>query len=196
MKSTINSARYIPPFCDSHEENIEGKCEVFFSKNPVAGKFYVVGYCGRSKKHVFYYAYPYESAMRAKIDSFVSNCVSAQQAKKEQKQKQKEDNANIIVKVGDIFCDSWGYDQTNIDFYQVVKVSGKSAHIKRIKSKHVAGSEGFMSCRVVPDKNNFTNDEVIVKRIQCYGSKAYFSSKYGSMQATTETNEHYCSWYA
>lgn len=31
------------------------------------------------------------------------------------------------VKVGDLFCSSWGYDQTNIDFFQVIALVGSSS---------------------------------------------------------------------
>lgn len=31
------------------------------------------------------------------------------------------------VKVGDLFCSSWGYDQTNIDFFQVVALVGSAS---------------------------------------------------------------------
>ena len=31
------------------------------------------------------------------------------------------------IKVGDLFYSSWGYDQTNVDFFQVVALSGESS---------------------------------------------------------------------
>ena len=36
------------------------------------------------------------------------------------------------VRVGDIFEASWGYDQTNVDHYQVVGVTGKSVRIREV----------------------------------------------------------------
>jgi len=36
---------------------------------------------------------------------------------------------NSRTKVGDIFYASWGYDQTNIDYYKVKKKIGKSSAI-------------------------------------------------------------------
>ena len=32
-----------------------------------------------------------------------------------------------LVKVGDVFSCSWGYDQTNVDFFQVIKIVGKNS---------------------------------------------------------------------
>ena len=41
------------------------------------------------------------------------------------------------VKVGDFFASSWGYDQTNVDFYKVVGLtkSGKSVRVQRWTAK-------------------------------------------------------------
>jgi hypothetical protein len=36
---------------------------------------------------------------------------------------------NELPQVGTILYSSWGYDQTNIDFYKIVKASGKSVWI-------------------------------------------------------------------
>jgi hypothetical protein len=46
------------------------------------------------------------------------------------------------VKVGDVFERSWGYDQTNVDFYEVVSVSasGKTGKARRVKSVHVSAT--------------------------------------------------------
>ncbi|EIE8009597.1 hypothetical protein LDW55_003780, partial [Escherichia coli] len=32
---------------------------------------------------------------------------------------------NGTVSVGDVFVSSWGYEQTNVNFYQVISVHGK-----------------------------------------------------------------------
>ena len=34
---------------------------------------------------------------------------------------------NSKIKEGDIFYSSWGYDQTNIDYYKVTKLIGKAS---------------------------------------------------------------------
>lgn len=53
------------------------------------------------------------------------------------------------AKVGDVFYTSWGYDQTNVDFYEIVRVSasGKTAKARRIHS--AIDREGVGSERVV-----------------------------------------------
>lgn len=44
--------------------------------------------------------------------------------------------------VGDILVESWGYDQTNIDFYQIVRTSEKSVWIKEIAARQIS-SNGY-----------------------------------------------------
>ena len=58
----------------------------------------------------------------------------------------------MTVKTGDVFVASWGYDQTNINYEQVVGVtaSGKSVYVKPIHFK--AADDGR---KVVADVGNF-----------------------------------------
>ena len=61
------------------------------------------------------------------------------------------------IKVGDIFVDSWGYDQTNQDFYLVTKKLKASIKIVEIGSKVVGHrANGYTSVGIemvvpVPD---------------------------------------------
>lgn len=69
------------------------------------------------------------------------------------------------AKVGDILYSSWGYDQTNIDYYQVIKVTEKTVTIKPI-SEVVTESE-MTSDRVAPVKDHFISDKkALVKRVK------------------------------
>jgi hypothetical protein len=53
------------------------------------------------------------------------------------------ETALTTVKVGDFFEESWGYDQTNADFYQVVKVStsGKTVWMRHVRTEVVRANE-------------------------------------------------------
>lgn len=46
------------------------------------------------------------------------------------------------VKIGDVFARSWGYDQSNVDFYEIVSVSasGKTAKARKILAGRVDDS--------------------------------------------------------
>lgn len=58
-------------------------------------------------------------------------------------------------KVGDILHHSWGYDQTNADFYQVVAATTATVSLHKIGVKTVPGSQGFMSESLMPVKGKF-----------------------------------------
>lgn len=56
---------------------------------------------------------------------------------------------NVLgVKVGDFFYASWGYDQTNVDFYKVVGLTAKCVKIVKVGNKTV--STDSYSTKVVP----------------------------------------------
>lgn len=61
------------------------------------------------------------------------------------------------VHVGDIYYSSWGYDQTNVDFYQVVALKGKhTAVIHQIANDYLGGCE--MQGMVRPRRDVFEGE--------------------------------------
>lgn len=63
--------------------------------------------------------------------------------------------------VGDILVDSWGYDQTNIDFYEVTKVGKKSIKIRRTFQVTVGDDApcGPDSSYVKPQRGHYYPDD-------------------------------------
>jgi hypothetical protein len=59
------------------------------------------------------------------------------------------EKVKVTPKVGDILYSSWGYDQTNIEFFKVVKVSEFSVWIQEI-GKKVVEVTGWAHQNVVP----------------------------------------------
>lgn len=152
-------------------------------------------------KQIFYYRFPTLERMAESIKNVMDNVKSDIERKKVKKDARK--SVENPYKVGDILCNSWGYDQTNVDFYQIVKTSGKSVWIKRIAGEIVPGSEGFMSANVKPIKDNFLSDEVMRKTIQVAvgmdpkKATAYIPSKFGHLSLYDSGDKGvYSSWYA
>jgi hypothetical protein len=58
---------------------------------------------------------------------------------------------------GDILVYTWGFDQTNVEFYQVTRTTDKSVFIRRLADEPVPGSGGgtAMSDYCVPVPNTF-----------------------------------------
>ena len=111
------------------------------------------------------------------------------------------------AKVGDMFCDTWGYGQTNVDFYQVVDLKGSTTVVLKPVNKN-ARMIGDMSYMVSPIKDAFlegkyktrlmTNgEETIQRRVKDIGNTNICAgSGYESLSLmsdiTSEINEtHY-----
>ena len=64
------------------------------------------------------------------------------------------------VKVGDVFYDSWGWEQTNIDFYQVVGLRGKTQIVLKAV-KHESKPTAWCQADVRPLKDQFITGSYI-----------------------------------
>lgn len=82
-----------------------------------------IAFGGKRNKPDWHYRFQDEARLRAKIDETLRGYAQSAQIKAERKAKR---NAPHDVKVGDVFKASWGYDQTNIDFYECTRVISAS----------------------------------------------------------------------
>lgn len=110
----------------------------------------------------------------------------------------KNDNSNGGAVVGDIFVNSWGYDQTNVDAYQVVRLSKAYAFLAPIEVREVPGSSGMMCRKVEPVKDKFIAGAVVpqmrvrVDRI----SRGGFAPRHGWASRHFAGASYHESWYA
>ncbi len=68
---------------------------------------------------------------------------------------------------GDLLYASWGYDQTNIDFYQVIRLAGdRSVEVRKIGSKQVKRNTGnSMADYCVADPSNVIGEPMVRRAI-------------------------------
>lgn len=107
------------------------------------------------------------------------------------------------VNVGDIFDYSWGYDQTNVEFLQVVERRGRRVVVRELAQEQVNGSQGFMSASVLPIKDKFLEPNrfgkghiASTKLIQWTDDgRAYLAMPYGWCDLWKGSPQH-SSWYA
>ncbi len=113
-----------------------------------------------------------------------------------------------MPKAGTIFSMSWGYDQTNVNYFQVTRATAKGVYVREIGAKSVPGTQGFMSENVTPVKDSFldksqwcggysSNNPETFRRIKVSNNRPYFSfeGRYFARQ-TCEGSSTYNSWYA
>ena len=78
------------------------------------------------------------------------------------------------MKENDILYSCWGYDQTNVDFYKVVKLSGSFATIVNIPRRIVRSAHG--SDFVMPVTDSAEDKHLAMRRkIHSSGSDEYLN---------------------
>jgi hypothetical protein len=71
--------------------------------------------------------------------------------------------------VGTLLCNSWGYEQTNVDFYEVVSrsASGATVQLRQVAS-HKTTNNNHMTGSAVPVPGQFVG-EAFKKCVGAYG---------------------------
>jgi hypothetical protein len=169
----------------------------------------IIGCCmkkaskARFPKPLFNYRFRSVESMIEFCNQWIEKVEKNIKAENERKalKKEAQKNMNHIFEVGSIFYNSWGYEQTNISFYQVVEVKSKSIMIQKIASSFVKGSEGFMCANVKPVKNAFIGEPILKKVIVSVGYNGnigyHIKSQYGGFyEYKNQESGVYSSWYA
>lgn len=123
-------------------------------------------------------------------DEYISKYIAAYADGQQRKAVRKAESRNLVeqhhaeVKIGHIFVYSWGYDQTNINFYQVVAKHGQNVTVREIAQAIVPGSASFDAERVKPRIGHFlAGAKPITKRPYfTEDGRAYLSFSFGSCQ--------------
>lgn len=156
------TARFIPQGFTAIEltaEEVAAKMEIYVGVS-ARGSVSAIAYVGKGRKPAFYYSFGNEMQRELRIDSFRKGQAEAREYKAQQKALR---SAPHDLKVGDVLMCSWGWEQTNIDFYQVTALKGKcSVVIRPIKSQSSHG--GGMTGQCVPQVNAFDGEEM-TKRV-------------------------------
>ena len=129
-------------------------------------------YKGKSGKAVSYYFYRKLEQRQDAVDRFKAQADSHEEYVTKKKEALK--NLVNVAKVGDILESSWGYDQTNVDFYEVVGRTPKSVKIEEIGQTLVENT-GYLSENVIPNRK-WRSGKIMTKRIQSYSDNSYYVS--------------------
>ena len=115
----------------------------------------------RAKNAMVWEYHSSASSRDSKVDRIVANY----ERRAREKAQAREDAKNFQhgYQIGDILYSSWGYDQTNVDFYQVTKLIGaKMIEIQEIQGKVVKSDRG--ADYVVAVKDRFVRGERPLKK--------------------------------
>jgi hypothetical protein len=146
MDHTIN--RYIPENSTLVDAMGTDAAVYTYERN---GNLCAVAFHGKAGKSDWRHRFPNNEQRDKKIASFIDGRKIRAEAMAERRALQK---APHTMQIGDILYSSWGYDQTNIDYYEVVGVTKKCVKIRSIESDIFGRDEWGQSgkCRPAPGK--------------------------------------------
>lgn len=148
----------------------------------------------KSKKPVWRYRFKDTTHRDEYINKWFDGVAQHEATKAKRRAEQK--NSSSLIKMGDIFVCSWGYDQTNVDFYQITKIKGtQTVEVTEIASSMPGGETGFMTGHVIAHPNHFKG-KPIIKRVSVYNGKP--SLRISSFEYATpwDGKPERTSWYA
>lgn len=99
-----------------------------------------------------WYGYKDEGTVRTAIDG-------AEGGKTTAKAEQKTKANKYGVKVGDLFYTSWGYEQTNVDFFQVIELVGESS--VRVREVYPQMTNESPTCSMAADRTYAITNEIL-----------------------------------
>lgn len=116
----------------------------------------VFGFIGKSGKPAAHYRFGNEAKRHAWVERFLADQAVAHAAHEARKSKQRQDNVRKLA-VGDVLRSSWGYDQTNVDYYEVVALVGKAyVDIRKIAAESLGTNHDQGVC--IPCPGNYLGE--------------------------------------
>ena len=133
------------------------------------GRFVVLAFSGNRSNADVYHNFKSLEQANSYVSKWAEGKISSinQEAARKEKQKSLSKRLREFVNIDDVFYTSWGYEQTNIDYYKVVGFSGESTlRLIRIGS-HNTQRDGSMSmCGVKTPDIHTEIGEVFTKRAE------------------------------
>lgn len=134
---------YVPSGYTLYAKDERYGFEVYASTG--AQRLCAMAFGGKRSKPDWHYSF----RDQARLDTKVAETLAGFMAWQDRKAKEKAQRlAPHDVKVGDLFRCSWGYDQTNIDYYECTAVSGQMIELTPIAQE--SEETGFMQGECVP----------------------------------------------
>ena len=123
-------------------------------------RYLVKAWVGRATNPTAHYRFANPAKRQAWVDQFIKDQTENRAYKANQKAERSEaQKIPHTLVVGSILASSWGYDQTNVDFYQVTRVvSGATVEVRKIASQEASDGAQSMTGRVVAVKDKFVGE--------------------------------------
>lgn len=188
----MTPARFIPPDSTEVRDDPDTGAVVYTydsGKGPCA-----IAYHSKASKADWRFRFRSDADRQAKISQHFANIrawtatVTARRAEK---------TAFVHgLKVGDVLYYSWGYDQTNVDFFEVVSTTAKTVSVRAIggEQKSDAGV-GPMSGHVIPRPGHYCGEPTTKRVCPESDGPGYLHMAHG-IASRWDGTPQYVSWYA
>lgn len=113
------------------------------------GKILLKAFKGKSAKPSFYYSYKNDEDANKRLSDWIDSLVQTNAMKI---RRNAERMCPHNIKIGDIFRSTWGYDQTNVEFWECVSVSGALITVREIAQQREYDSSMSGNCLPIPGK--------------------------------------------
>jgi hypothetical protein len=189
--ATIEELRWVPKGSTKIAHKTTGAVVYAY---PSGAKFGLVGYAPKAKKPTFHFVLKDEEGREREATRFFRS-IEEKQARVANSRAEAAAYQHA-VQVGHIFVMSWGYEQTNVNFYQVTRLIGRrTVAVRPIRSIDATPSNyggSSMSGKVLPHRDDFSGEEIVKKVWQ--GNRIKMTSY--SSAYIWDGLPRYCSWYA
>lgn len=154
--------------------------------------FCAIGFSGKKAKYDFYIAFR-TAERRAEYVAGWENGIKARNARKDLDKAKRM--MGTTLKVGDILYTSWGYDQTNVDFFQIVNIPSKCfVEVRKIKQAYTyQDGNSSMSAYTSGVKDSFVGTEVLRRKVDSRNTIKISECESAWIWGGTPK---YVSWYA
>lgn len=140
------------------------------------GQFHGVAYKGKAGKPSWNYLFRTRERFDAHVASWLEGLNAWARTRKERAWARTQPHS---LKVGAVIYNSWGYDQTNIDFYEVVAVSANYVSLRELCDSEVAANSS-MSGRKIALPGQFASEEITRHRVYVHNGAASVNFKHGA----------------
>lgn len=155
-----------------------------------------ISFTARAQKPAWHYRFPNEQTREARIKAFFEarERAKAMNADRVVARRERREKLAAQIKVGAVFVSIWGYDQTNIDFWEVIGRESKLVvAVQHLGNRIVEGSQGNMSENVLPNPR----ERGVVKRASIIDGTLRLEGEHDFMDAVPwDGRPRYCSHYA
>lgn len=159
---TVKKERYIPPgYVLSY---IHEATEFVVYQQEKEGRLYGIAFSGKSANPAWHYKFKSQESLSKLIEETVAGLEAHKAAVKARRAQRFAPHG---LKGGEVFRSSWGWEQTNVEYYQVVSVKGQMVELREIAQERQ--EQSFMAGECAPLPGVFIG-EPIKRRVSMAGS--------------------------